>query len=100
MMEIHVTHGYGQDCYHKWCKKNNFLLMLPDDAKEQKAAKHVTPQQTQVDDHFTKAWPEDKPPLYTEELFKEAAIKWLIQTDQVSFKYQIQCSLLIEIFLS
>ena len=92
------THGHGQGCYQKWCKKNNFLLMLPDDAKEQKAAEHVTLQQTQVDDHFAKAQPEDKLPLYTDELFKEVAIKWLIQTDQVSFyftntKFNICCSL-------
>ena len=65
--------------------------MLPSDAKERKAAEHVTLQQTQVNDHFAKALPDDKPPPYTDELFKEAAIEWLIQTDQVSFcfKYKI-----------
>jgi hypothetical protein len=58
--------------------------MLPGDAKERKAAEHIALQQTQVNDHFSKTQPEDKPPPYTDELFKEAAIEWLIQTDQVS----------------
>jgi hypothetical protein len=68
--------------------------MLPGDAKERKATQHVMLQQTQVNDHFPAIKPEDKPLPYTDELFKEAAIEWLIQTDQVSFldRYSIFCS--------
>lgn len=68
--------------------------MLPDDAKERKAAERVMLQQTQVNDHFPTIKPEDKPLPYTDEIFKEAAIEWLIQTDQVSFlaRYYIFCS--------
>ena len=73
-----------EDHYQKWCKENKFLSMLPDDAQEQRAAHHLKLQQTQVNDHFPTAQPEDKPPPYTDELFKEATIEWLIQTDQVS----------------
>jgi hypothetical protein len=62
--------------------------MLPSDAKERKAADHVTILQTQVNKHFSKAQPEDKPLPYTDNLFKEAAIEWLIQTDQVSFCFE------------
>ena len=40
-------------------------------------------QQTQVNDHFEKAQPESKPEPYSDELFKEAAIQWLVETDQV-----------------
>ena len=58
--------------------------MLPDDAQARRAAHHLKLQQTQVNDHFPTAQPEDNPPPYTDELFKEAAIEWLIQTDQVS----------------
>jgi hypothetical protein len=79
-----------QDHYQKWCSEHAFLSMLPCDAKERKAAEHVTTLQTQVNDHFAKAQPEDKPLPYTDELFKEAAIEWLIQTDQVSFCFAIQ----------
>jgi hypothetical protein len=59
--------------------------MLPSDTKERKATEHATLLQTQVNEHFAKAQPEVKPPPYTDELFKEAAIEWLVQTDQVSF---------------
>jgi len=41
--------------------------------------------QSQVDDHFTVIPEEEKPTPYTDELFKEAAIQWLIETDQVPF---------------
>ena len=61
--------------------------MLPSDAKEQKATDHATLLQTQVNNHFVGAQPEDKPSPYTDKLFKEAAIEWLIQTDQVSFSF-------------
>lgn len=66
--------------------------MLPEDTKERRAATLERLRQTEVQDHFRTAQPSDKPPPptpYTDELFKEAAIQWLVETDQVSnwFKF-------------
>ena len=61
--------------------------MLPEDTKERRAAALEHIWQTEVEDYFHTAQPSDKPlPLtpYTDELFKEAAVKWLVGTDQVS----------------
>jgi len=57
--------------------------MLPKDTKFRKAEIKEKLQQTQVNDHFEKAVPENKPEPYSDELFKEAAIQWLVETDQV-----------------
>ena len=58
--------------------------MTPEDAK----ARHEemianVKEQTQVDEHFHHVNTEDKPTLYSDVIFKEAAIQWLIETDQV-----------------
>jgi len=58
--------------------------MLPEDAKKHCASKvEETLRQSQVNEHFKVAKPEDKPKAYTDEIFKEAAIWWLIKTNQV-----------------
>lgn len=57
--------------------------MLPEDTKFRKLQIKEKLQQTQVNDHFKKAQPENKPEPYSDELFKEAAIQWLVETDQV-----------------
>jgi hypothetical protein len=66
--------------------------MLPEHTKERRAAAlELLLRQTEVDDHFRKAQPDDKPQPpspYTDELFKEAAIQWLVETDQVSDTFQ------------
>jgi hypothetical protein len=36
-----------------------------------------------VDEHFQPTTAEDKPIPYSDEIFKEAAIEWLIETNQV-----------------
>ena len=60
--------------------------MLPEDSKArcQEALENLM-QQTQVDEHFNSVNPNDKPVPYTDDVFKEAAIQWLIETDQVLF---------------
>ncbi|KAF8174372.1 hypothetical protein BJ912DRAFT_858516, partial [Pholiota molesta] len=69
--------------YHTWCKARQFQSMLPDDTKARRAATlEAIRHQTQVDGHFKVAAPEDKPEPYSDHLFKEAAIQWLIETDQ------------------
>jgi len=60
--------------------------MLPKDtlARRQAAVDEAARvQQGRVDHHFETAKPEDKPTPYSDELFHQAAIEWLIQTDQV-----------------
>ena len=61
--------------------------MLPDDSAARKlnrASAASKLQQGQVDQHFETVKPEDKPIPYSDAFFREAAIQWLIQTDQVS----------------
>ena len=36
-----------------------------------------------MNDHFSTQKPEDKPKSYSDLFFEEAAIQWLIETDQV-----------------
>jgi hypothetical protein len=57
--------------------------MLPEDTKARKADLLQKLEQSQVNEHFPKARPEDKPVPYSDELFKEAAVRWLVETDQV-----------------
>ena len=71
--------------------------MLPKDTKSCKAKIKEKLHQTWVNDHFEKALPaENKPEPYSNELFKEAAIQWLVETDQVclalSFFFFLQIS--------
>ena len=55
---------------------NNFDSMLPEDLK----ACH-----TALPKHFSEAKPEDKPSPYSNELIQQAAVQYLIKTDQVSY---------------
>lgn len=59
--------------------------MLPGDTKERKiaAAAESKTEQTHVDSHFRTLEPGEKPVPYSDELFQEAAIQWLVETDQV-----------------
>ena len=59
--------------------------MLPEDSKARRDAAAEKLKQLQVDDHFMVIPEEEKPMPYTDEVFKEAAIQWLIETDQVPF---------------
>ncbi|KAF8869629.1 hypothetical protein BD779DRAFT_1430607, partial [Infundibulicybe gibba] len=73
--------------YHKWCKAENFLSMLPEDTRARKLElegleKNQKMQQTQVIDHFNAVEPGEAPVFYSDELIKEAAVEWLIATDQ------------------
>ncbi|KIL57453.1 hypothetical protein M378DRAFT_63818, partial [Amanita muscaria Koide BX008] len=74
--------SYNQGLYHRWCKSAGFLSMIPEDAKAWRKAIANTKEQTQVDDHFHHINLEDKPIPYSDETFKEAAIQWLVETDQ------------------
>ncbi|KAJ7885964.1 hypothetical protein B0H14DRAFT_2338457, partial [Mycena olivaceomarginata] len=77
---------YHKPEYQEWAKKNNFESRLPDDVKERaKAAAAATAakvrlQQQSLDPHLRKK--PDRPAPYTDDLFMEAALEWLIATDQ------------------
>lgn len=73
--------------------------MLPSDSDERRKAAAAEEKrklsQTFVDDHYKIQTPEDKPIRYTHEIFQEAAIQWLVETDQVRQHVHIHspCSL-------
>lgn len=59
--------------------------MLPDDTKARRTQMlEKTLHQTSVNDHFKSTPKEEKLEPYSDELLKQAAIEWLIQTNQVS----------------
>ncbi|KAG1823906.1 uncharacterized protein BJ212DRAFT_1261854, partial [Suillus subaureus] len=69
--------------YQQWCKTNNFKSMLPQDVKECKmAAAVVNMQQTSLNGHLQEIPPNKVVIPYTDSLFCEAAIEWLISTSQ------------------
>lgn len=78
-----------QSTYHEWAAKNNFLSMLPQDAKDRKM-KADTEKQTRLDPHLQEK--KKKVPIipYTDAIFREAAIEWLVATDQVCLKIIVQ----------
>ncbi|KIJ32660.1 hypothetical protein M422DRAFT_85088, partial [Sphaerobolus stellatus SS14] len=47
-------------------------------------------QQAAITDHFRKAEPTERVIPYSDNLFREAAIEWLIATDQIQAIYPIQ----------
>ena len=63
--------------------------MLPEDSQARRAAKQeMALQQSAMDSHFSKApknipLEKPKPKAYSDALFREAAIQWLVETDQV-----------------
>ncbi len=64
--------------------------MLPKDslARRQAAVDEAAClQQGRVDHHFETAKAEDRPAPYSDELFREAAIQWLVETDQVCSRF-------------
>ncbi|KAG6864146.1 hypothetical protein C0991_012142, partial [Blastosporella zonata] len=56
--------------------------MLPEDSKARQEAVKATMTQSQVNTHFHKLDPSEWKILYLDEVFKTAAIEWLIQTNQ------------------
>ena len=70
--------------YEKWAKSAGFVSMLPKDSAARKEAEATTKlQQSRVDQHFEPMKPGDKPIPYSESAFREAALQWLVETDQV-----------------
>lgn len=57
--------------------------MLPADVKERKAAASTDKAQTQLDPHLKDIPLKEHIIPYSDKIFREAAIEWLISTDQV-----------------
>ncbi|KAG2146383.1 uncharacterized protein EDB93DRAFT_1071086, partial [Suillus bovinus] len=73
-----------QDAYRKWCKANKFASMLPQDIKERKtaAAAVASAQQANLDGHLHKIEPHEAIIPYSDSLFRDTAVEWLISTGQ------------------
>jgi hypothetical protein len=73
-----------QGTYHGWADKSGFISMLPADARDckSKAATSQLPQ-GRLDSHLQDIPPPERIVPYSDRLFREAAIEWLIATDQV-----------------
>ncbi|KAF9228945.1 hypothetical protein BS17DRAFT_691375, partial [Gyrodon lividus] len=69
--------------YCKWCKVNNFKSKLPDDVKAHKtAATTENMRQGTLCDHVWEIKPGEHILPYMDKLFHEAAVEWLITTNQ------------------
>ncbi|KAG0693231.1 hypothetical protein DFH29DRAFT_789256, partial [Suillus ampliporus] len=73
-----------QGDYLKWVKNNNFMSMLPKDAKRRRE-EAATDQQSSINSHLKPRVPNERIIQYTDTLFREAATQWLIDTDQIYF---------------
>ncbi|KAG2151179.1 uncharacterized protein EDB93DRAFT_1103143 [Suillus bovinus] len=81
--------------YIQWADHNKFTSMLPRDIKCRKLDT-AADSQARLDAHLSDKKPKDRIIPYSDALFCDAAIKWLIETDQPinainhkSFKYMI-----------
>ncbi|KAF8957688.1 hypothetical protein BDZ97DRAFT_1669493 [Flammula alnicola] len=70
--------------YITWCDKNNFESKLPKAVKARKDAKEAEDRskQSSLDPHLEERPPKETFVPYSDSLFREAAIEWLIATDQ------------------
>ena len=84
----------SQRIYLNWMEQNNFQLMLPKDtcSRHDVAASN---KQTHLDSHLKEEPLKERAIVYSDNLFRNAAIEWLVSTDQVSTIYHnisITCS--------
>ncbi|KAG1805060.1 uncharacterized protein HD556DRAFT_1226190 [Suillus plorans] len=93
-MRHHMDTFHCND-YIQWADTNKFTSMLPRDTKCCKLDA-AADSQARLDVHLSEKKPKDRLVPYSDTLFHEAAIEWLIKTDQPidalnhkSFKYMI-----------
>ncbi|PPQ76983.1 hypothetical protein CVT24_009478, partial [Panaeolus cyanescens] len=69
--------------YNKWAEKNNFISKLPLAVKRRKEAAQAQDrlQQASIEPHTVVSNPDRVVP-YSDKLFREVAIQWLIETNQ------------------
>ncbi|KJA12714.1 hypothetical protein HYPSUDRAFT_116501, partial [Hypholoma sublateritium FD-334 SS-4] len=71
--------------YNTWCAKNDFVSKLPKATKirnEAKKAAEAAKQQSSIEPHLEERKVKERVIPYSDALFKQAAIEWLIATDQ------------------
>ncbi|KAH9962364.1 hypothetical protein BC827DRAFT_215216 [Russula dissimulans] len=73
--------SYHKGVYLKWATEHGFQSMLPKDAKNRHQVGKADSQQ-RLDRHLEEKPPKEKFVRYTDDLFREAAIEWLVSTDQ------------------
>jgi len=74
-----------QNAYDKWCGLNNFESKLPKVVQERKDAALAADRakQQSLDPHLTKELPQERVIPYSDDLFRDAAVQWLVETHQV-----------------
>ena len=72
----------SQAAYQKWAETNNFLSMLPKDAEKRRKDIQAK-NQPRLDPHLREKPQKERTIPYTDELFCDTAIEWLVSTDQV-----------------
>jgi hypothetical protein len=80
---------WQQGVYRKWCGSVNFESMLPGDVQawKMKAAKE---NQT-LNKHLKEKQLSECVVPYSDKIFRQAAIEWLIATDQVCLTNILKC---------
>ncbi|KAI1792038.1 hypothetical protein LXA43DRAFT_888178, partial [Ganoderma leucocontextum] len=67
--------------YRTWAEKNNFASMLPKDSKARRDDQAAN-NQSRIDPHLKQRPAQERVVKYSDELFRTAAVEWLIATDQ------------------
>ncbi|KAF8802827.1 hypothetical protein BYT27DRAFT_7063060, partial [Phlegmacium glaucopus] len=70
--------------YNKWCTDNSFESKLPKALKAQRNAKIAEDRskQSSIDPHLRERVERERVIPYSDTLFRDAAIEWLVATDQ------------------
>ena len=74
-----------QPAYEKWCSLNNFESKLPKAVRERKEAALAEDREKQgsLDPHLITGVPRERVVPYSDDLFRDVAIQWLVETHQV-----------------
>ncbi|KAJ7314472.1 hypothetical protein DFH08DRAFT_644954, partial [Mycena albidolilacea] len=82
--------------YHKWAKKEGFHSALPGDREKQKEkeASDTLNSQPTFDNHLRDMPPKERIIPYSHEAFRQAAIEWLVATNQVGLDQSFLPSLI------
>jgi hypothetical protein len=74
-----LSHNQGR--YHNWAKGMSFMLKLPGDIKKRKAAAEQA--MHTLDDDVIEMPPSEQIIPYSNKLFHQVVLQWLVATDQV-----------------
>ena len=84
-MSAGLTTSVNKGVYLKWVQDTpGAVNKLPKHVAKLKADAQSVGHQTSMTDHYKPAEPTERVTPYSDDLFKQAALEWLVQTDQVS----------------